>query len=329
MIRTIGHHTFPSIQMLATKSIAVMAVAGMAYAQALNAGNADSIDVMELLGRSTAFLCVLDSEYSYMSNGSGFLMWNYSSTNGWPAIVITARHVIEGGTYVLVKTPFDSSSAWPDDRGVIVGLDGNCYFHPSPEVDLAAFLLDGYYTSNARLQANLTVLPHSFAIHDSLLRQGDEVGLFCYPSASELTDGFRSPALRHGIVAWLPLGDTDSERFVVDLPTEPGNSGGPVMLLSRYRIEGNGQPVLGFIGVVVERRFERMHRAFTLPDGQQVDMSYDINIDMTLVEPSSRVIELLNLVCSSLDSLHQDGWAPPAKMRGWVEFRSNYSLPVD
>lgn len=305
----------PRLQGAATLLLALAcSVARASEDSALVLGSSESSDVMGCLRHSTAYLYVVDSEGSFTSSGSGFLMWNYAFPAGWPAIVFTARHVVDGGAYAFVKIPSDSGLARPDDSGILVNLRHDMFYHPSPDVDLAAFLLYGICTSERSEPAEWMMLPRSFAMSDSSLQQGDEVGLFCFPSSPDLSGGFRSPVLRHGVVSWLPENGAESERFVIDLPTEPGNSGGPVVLLCRYSPGQLTFPVPRFVGVVVERRFERMKREFALPDGTVIDMSYDINTDFTLVEPSSSVIELLDFACDSLRRKYPNGWIPPASI---------------
>ena len=181
------------------------------------------------------------------STGSGF----YIST-GQAVYLVTAKHVLfDPKTNKLLDVALDVLS-YPKDPSdskrnlatldlLALQHDGNIKPHPSEDIAVikistspnTAGLVPGVNFSEMATGGVLYAQLDTIRSFDQVLA-GNDVIVFGYPTSVGLKelpqiDGHR-PLLRKGIVAGV---DPEKHSIIVDCPSYPGNSGGPVVEIDR------------------------------------------------------------------------------------------------
>ena len=119
------------------------------------------------------------------------------------------------------------------------------------------------YLTLPKEAATLVIVPMALLADDALLGEldihpGDEVNCLGFPLHATANEaGF--PVLRSGKIASYPLLPTKTVgTFLMDLSVFPGNSGGPVYLVSSNRVIRGGTHIgisQAVLGIVIEEKF--------------------------------------------------------------------------
>ena len=120
-----------------------------------------------------------------------------------------------------------------------------------------------YVALPKEMAEHLALVPMTWLADDKLLSElevhpGDEVNCLGFPLHAESNDaGF--PVLRSGKIASYPLLPTKTvPSFLMDFPVFPGNSGGPVYLVSGNRVFAGSTHIGVFqaiLGIVIQERY--------------------------------------------------------------------------
>jgi len=204
-------------------------------------------------------------------NGSGFFL--HTATSGY---LVTAKHVfIDPATGNLradraelisyAKNPKDQSRNVLELDLLKLKESGNLIAHPSEDVavakltsgvplnqgqqkDLTVAFNDSVKAKESAPGGLLAVSLDTVKTFDEVLA-GNDIVLFGYPNSIGLRESPQldpmRPLLRKGIVAGL---NPAKKSIIVDCPSYPGNSGGPVLQIERQFTTSK----FGIIGVVIE-----------------------------------------------------------------------------
>ncbi len=237
--------------------------------------------------------------------GTGVLFYIKIDTLPIP-VLITAKHVFSSPEekwepeLVNIRFSSDESKSVYEYFGITVKLKDqnkiNWISHPNNKVDLACLPLK---FSDIPDKANVKVLPYSMIAANEDLYQGAKVFVLGYPTATGL-EFWTKALLREGIIAWTPPEGSDEDRILIDCDVFPGNSGGPVFKVpigvDKYGTVLSGGEIK-FIGIVTQRRFSQTKIISKNREAyDQNELQSFESIGIGVIEPSVRVVELLNMI---------------------------------
>jgi hypothetical protein len=220
-------------------------------------------DLNNALMRST-FLIEGKTSATQVGYGTAFLVGRQlkKDPNRSAFVLVTAKHVLEMITENTATLHFrvkDSAGVWHRN---LVSIDIRSSEGPlwkaHPSADVVAL-----YVRLPANRAGLEFVPADLLASDEMLAEmevhpGDEVNCLGFPFGVTSNEaGF--PVLRSGKLSSFPLLPTKTVKtFLIDFAVCPGNSGGPVYLVSYNRFYA-GNTHLGFtqmiLGLVIEERF--------------------------------------------------------------------------
>jgi hypothetical protein len=200
----------------------------------------------------------------FYSEGTGFI-YDASRTAGVTcATLVTARHVIEGATEVVVRLLLRTPEGAPDlGRCEDVTISGGAAaftHHPNPQVDVSVMAIElplrlmalvgrpvfgvGFNPENCPTERDLEEI-------DAI----EEITFVGYPDAL-FDSANHTPVARRGVTATpIQLDWCGAPHFLIDANVIPGSSGSPVVLLrpAAYNTSVGlslGKPRLIFLGVL-------------------------------------------------------------------------------
>jgi S1-C subfamily serine protease len=230
------------------------------------------------------------------STGSGF----YIST-GQGAYLVTAKHVLfDPKTNKLVdvaldllsyaKDPSDSKRNLATLDLSVLQHDGNIKPHPSEDVAVIKIststntggLVPGVTFSEMATGGVLYAQLDTIRPFDQVLA-GNDVIVFGYPTSVGLKElpqiDSRRPLLRKGIVAGV---DPEKHSIILDCPSYPGNSGGPVVEINRVNLITTE---FSIIGVVIQYvPFANQGNTFLLLSNSGYSLAAPMNFVLDLVK---------------------------------------------
>lgn len=184
---------------------------------------------------------------SLVSHGTGFLVYNYKN-EACPTVVTCAHLLKRSEIYVVVTADSELVSYMEEKREHLITMGesnwilqgnklrlhvdlqkGHTYVnHPDTSLDIAAFPI-GLATSADIDEEHFkvtrtTMVPKSKIKLRSKSLLGDDVFFVGFPFGIGTMD-ILYPLVRSGIIAWLA---NESEEFLLDAFSYPGNSGSPV-----------------------------------------------------------------------------------------------------
>lgn len=187
--------------------------------------------------------------------GTVFIMGQPVSTNFARFVLVTAAHVLndiksDQATLFLRVQKGDSFEKLPISINIRSNTQPLWIQHSNADVAVMPIALPNKVDLHL---ISTDLIASDKQLTDFEVRPGDELVVLGFPLGSESNDaGF--PILRSGRIASYPLVPTTTTKtFLLDFQVFPGNSGGPVLLLSENRIYGGGmhagriQMILGVV----------------------------------------------------------------------------------
>jgi S1-C subfamily serine protease len=214
------------------------------------------------------------------------------------AVLVTARHVLEfiSGRYAeLDYRARDRQGAWRREPVPIeIRSASNAPLWTShPSADIVAM-----YVKLPEDSADLALVSINLLADDAILSQydihpGDQVYSLGYPLQTESSDaGF--PVLRSGTIASYPLLPTErTKSFLMDFPVFPGNSGGPVYIVSENRVYAGVTHTGIFhaiLGIVIEEKYANER----IPDRAGGVTERKLFVNLAEVVHASLIREVIN-----------------------------------
>lgn len=239
--------------------------------------------------------------------GTGVLFYVKIDTTSIP-VLVTAKHVFylpeENWEPKSLNLRFASDEDKPVDEyfGIPIRLQNQNQKtwipHVDSKVDIACFLLK---ISDIPEISGVKVLPYSMIATNEDLYQGAKVFVLGYPGSVGMVFWTKA-ILREGIIAWVPPDKTHENKILIDCDIFPGNSGGPVFKVP-FGVDKNGNVLSGgkiqFAGIVSQSFLSPTQ--VKLGNKEIIDQmgnkfhSFE-SIGIGVIEPSSRVTELLNMI---------------------------------
>ncbi|MDX2520661.1 trypsin-like peptidase domain-containing protein [Streptomyces stelliscabiei] len=197
--------------------------------------------------------------------GTGFLIHARISDNLGMPLLVTNKHVLEGGGQVilgfLAKDPRTGEPLYGERRDVAIN-DNDWVGHPDRQVDIAVIPVGGIINAIGDLFYR-TIPTHlmEFTEDEIFIDAVEEITFIGYPSGHQ--DPFHlTPIIRRGISATpilMPFGG--KQIFLVDGSVFGGSSGSPVFLLNEgmYRsgptnvTAGNRMVLVGIIAASIQQ----------------------------------------------------------------------------
>lgn len=268
--------------------------------------------------------------FKNLGTGVCFYVRLLSDSSVTVPVLVTAKHMFynfEKGWYpesLYIRHPaFESRSVYEFFGRLVrirVGDERFWISHPDPSVDLACLpiLWDSAQLDGKQLRA----VPYKDIATEKDYFEGKNVLVLGYP-------GLVGPAilkksvLRHGMISWVAPESPGLHPILVDVNAFGGNSGGPVYeALTYHDRAGNFDPSgsMKFIGIVTKTF--RMIDQYSPPGERDTILASNstrggfdtlvtnrhirsINYGgMAVVEPGTRVGELLRFAVSGVDSLY-------------------------
>jgi S1-C subfamily serine protease len=216
-------------------------------------------------------------------------------------VLVTADHLLRNANAdnaFLIMRRKDADKYDRIEHSFKIRNQGKELWVKHPEVDVAVMYLP------VPKDAYISLLPMNFlATEENLLqyelRPGDQVFALGYPLGRESNEaGF--PILRTGTIASYPLVPTKTtKQFLLDFEVHPGNSGGPVFLISENRYY-KGSFHIGMLrmilGLVSEQLTIQEHRRFINEDQHKV-----FPLKVARVVPSTFIREAIEMLPSKPD----------------------------
>lgn len=238
--------------------------------------------------------------------GTGLLICNYVAEDGDPPIILTAKHIINNLPAIHVRPYWGFEKTLEDDLGFMVPLrDKNklLYFtHPDPKVDLAAFPFNySHPAKGAKIEKPFSIVPKSAMSEIISLELGDIVGTFGYPAnLAAVGSVYRTkPLYRQGVVSWVPSkDDTLNSEILIDIPSYPGNSGGPAIIISRFTPNQlTVEPFKATFVGIVSRFVPQIIEAQDIQGWYRTTIVQ--NSGLTVIVPADRVLEIIQYIKDS------------------------------
>jgi hypothetical protein len=243
--------------------------------------------------------------------GTGILMSIKTKSGDRYACIITAKHVVESKSLnwfpqtMQVRFSEDEISPFNKNLGMKIDLVKNnkllWFSHPDSTVDLACIpLLDFYTLNNMDTGHIFHILNDNDVGINSDIYDGAEIFVLGYPGFAGF-DILVKSILRQGIISWTNPIKPEENTFLIDCNIYPGNSGGPVFTVPF----GIGKSPLGpgkttFAGIVTKIYYETQNATDSVRnkvfDKKDRQIFYSQKAALAIVEPSTRVIELLKYV---------------------------------
>lgn len=190
----------------------------------------DSYDISSVLMRST--YRITDGK----SSGTAFLLGNQIDGVNH-LVLVTAEHVLadmpsEEVTLFLRKKSLEGYEILPHRFKIRNGEKKRWHTHPS--ADIAVMYIS--FPPNADLSyASMALLPTDEFLKNIEIRPGETVFTLGYP-LSIMSNEAGFPIQRTGTIASYPILPTKNTKyFLMDFEVYPGNSGGPVFMISQGR----------------------------------------------------------------------------------------------
>lgn len=160
--------------------------------------------------------------------------------NGNNAVLaISSRHVLNGAINVRISIPVERCGGRLPEyfANITVKLNGKIICHPSPDIDLAGFII--HHIENSDLpegdkfyyRAISEINIPTFEDWDDI-NLGDEVFAIGCPHGLE-DERNKRPLVRKGVIALLPK-ELERPFLYIDMPTHGGSSGSPVIIDSFF-----------------------------------------------------------------------------------------------
>jgi hypothetical protein len=256
---------------------------------------------------------------TFLPRGSGILMYLKGSGGSPILCIVTAKHVVENkkrNEYpASLQMRLSTNDTLPFDKylgtRITLKVNGkNLWFaHPDSSVDLACIPLIKK-VSMADYPAGIEVFPYRLiGNNDKDIYDGAQVYVLGYPGFAG-SEVLVKSLLRQGIISWTNPIDPDKSKFLIDCNIFPGNSGGPVFTapfgLGDKALIKNARDIK-FTGIVSQVYFEitKAVDSTSLNDVRDHENKKIYSLQKTalgVVEPASRVVELLEYVDSHLFS---------------------------
>lgn len=186
------------------------------------------------------------------STGTGFVICQSVSSNACSYVLVTAAHVLSGAqdsnATLLVRVKKDMVLK-KVAHTIQVRANNTNLWVKHPTADVAAMRIK--LPSDTDIDPIPSNLLYSDADIESLqLHPGDELRVLGYPLGMEANEyGF--PILRSGRVASFPLTPAKQiKSFLLDFRVFPGNSGGPVYILTDRQFEQGSLNTVSYKGIV-------------------------------------------------------------------------------
>lgn len=182
-------------------------------------------------------IIVLDENKHPVGTGTGFLATLCDDGVEYIPVLVTNRHVLEAGPYIIV--PFTESD---EDGSPLIGHTVNItlstassIFHPNLDVDLAIIPIQRYFdlAKASGHKPFVVLLPSKLIPSKSTWESFDAIESITTPGYPKgLRDGVNNfPIVRQGITATPPRYDFMGDPcFLVDMPCFEGCSGSPVFI---------------------------------------------------------------------------------------------------
>lgn len=219
-------------------------------------------------------------------------------------VLVTAKHVFEDTENEWNPSELRLRFSWFDDKPVdeyfgfrlVLFEEGkkNWFSHSNEEVDLAGIPLN--IPANLDIgSVSIKVQAYSQIATDQEIFEGASIYVLGYPGAVG-AEYWTKALVRHGIVSWFSRTNPKGSKILIDCDIFPGNSGGPVFYFPVGMGSDGGFQFgteIKFMGIVSQRRFSPTEVIGT----KLISLE---SIGIGVVEPASRVRELLNEIESAI-----------------------------
>lgn len=267
-------------------------------------------DIISTLSSTVVFLL---AGTHLLPIGTAFIVGHPHPTiqNAFIPLVVTAKHVIEGGDRILGRYSTVGGNSTALVEYDLAGLkNSNDYWeHPDKGVDIAVFRTQHFEaTQYTPIPLDLIATKESFKSES--IKQTDRI---IFPSllVNFMGSARNYPVIRDGTIALIPgekvplrfqSGDvvvqTQQEIILIDATSVPGASGSPIFLWPGPRIKANAFAVGGtrplLLGIM-HGFYPAAPRELIQVETSEARQMYAENSGIAIVFPSWRLREILEL----------------------------------